>query len=172
MPQCDVNIEIVLAIRSPAKEKPMHIFLSHANEDGSVAEEICCAIRASGHSCFFGRHDLPAGFDYHSRIRQEIKLSDVLIFLVNPNSIEKGSYALTELRFAKQKWASPTGRILPVLVRPTDYGIIDPYLASVTVLEPAGNAAAEKVAALDTILNELAKTATAIVSLSVAIERL
>jgi hypothetical protein len=151
----------------------MNIFLSYAAEDRLVAEEICYAIRASGHSVFFDRDALPAGGDYNSRIRQEIEQSDAFVFLVSPHSTEKRGYALTELKFARGKWPSPVGRVLPVMVAPTDYREIDRYLASVTVLEPVGSAAAETVAALGPILKDAAAASPAPnEKLSVPIERL
>jgi tetratricopeptide (TPR) repeat protein len=134
------------------------IFLSYAHEDRATAEEICYAIRESGYSVFFDRDDLPSGGDYHSRIRRAIEQSDFFVYLVSSRSTQKGCYALTELKFAKEKWRSPSGRILPVLVQPTDLRMIDRYLASVTVLEPTGNAAAEVAAALETLLREATKT--------------
>jgi tetratricopeptide (TPR) repeat protein len=136
----------------------MNIFLSHASEDRSVAEEIYHAIRACGHNVFFGRENLPPGGDYHRPIRKAIEQSDALVFLISPHSVKKGCYALTELKFAKQKWLSPSGRVLPVLVQATDFSAIDRYLASVTILEPGGNVAAEVAADLERLLSEVNKT--------------
>lgn len=126
----------------------MKVFLSHASEDVKVATEICLALRGAGHAVFFDAHDLPPGGDYNTRIRDAIDASDALVFLVSPHSVDAGGYTLSELKFAKQKWASPWGHVLPVMVGETDWGTIDPYLAAVTVLKPVGNRAAEVVDAL------------------------
>ena len=40
------------------------------------------------------------------------------------------------------------GAILPVMISPTEYELIDPYLAAITILEPRGNVAAEVAAAV------------------------
>jgi hypothetical protein len=126
----------------------MKVFLSHASEDKRVATEICLALRGAGHDVFFDAHDLPPSGDYNTRIREAIEASDALVFLVSPHSVDAGSYTLSELRFAQQKWPRPWGRVLPVMVGETAWGKIDPYLAAVTVLKPAGSRAAEVVDAL------------------------
>ncbi len=126
----------------------MKVFLSHASEDEQVATEICLALRGAGHEVFFDAHDLPPGGDYNSRIRDAIDTSDALVFLVSPQSVDAGSYTLSELKFAQQKWPRPWGHVLPVMVSETAWGQLDPYLAAVTVLKPVGNRAAEVVDAL------------------------
>jgi hypothetical protein len=121
----------------------MNIFLSYASEDRDSAEQIYLALTASGHQVFFDRVTLSPGGDYNARIRQAIRESELLIFLISPHSIARSSYALTELHFAREKWPHPMGAVLPVMLRPTDYGSIPNYLKAVTVFEPQGSAAAE-----------------------------
>jgi hypothetical protein len=65
--------------------------------------------------------------------------SEIFVFLLSPNSIEKKSHALRELTLAKDKWKNPTGHILPVRVKATLLRRVDPYLKSVTILRPEGN---------------------------------
>lgn len=126
----------------------MKVFLSHASEDEKVASEICLALRGAGHDVFFDADDLPPGGDYNTRIRDAIDTSDALVFLVSPHSVDAGSYTLSELKFAQQKWPRPWGHVLPVMVSETALVEMDPYLTAVTVLKPAGNRAAEVVHAL------------------------
>ncbi|MGD8657027.1 MAG: toll/interleukin-1 receptor domain-containing protein [Desulfobacterales bacterium] len=126
----------------------MKIFLSYASEEATKAEEIQLALTADGHDVFFDRTNLPAGGDYNTRIRTAIKESVGMIFLISPHSVEKGSYALTELKFAREKWRHPRGCVLPVMAEPTDYDKIPVFLRAVTVLEPEGNIAAEVAAAV------------------------
>jgi len=126
----------------------MKVFLSHASEDEKVATEICLALRGAGHDVFFDAHDLPPGGDYNTRICDAIDTSDALVFLVSPHSVDAGSYTLSELKFAQQKWPRPWGHVLPVMVSEIAWAEMDPYLAAVTVLKPAGNRAVEVVDAL------------------------
>lgn len=129
----------------------MLIFLSYAKEDRPVAEAIAFAVRQRGHKVFLDRDDLPPGEGYDQRIEQAIRRSDAFVFLVSPDSVTEGRFTLTELVFARQKWSSPHGRVLPVVVRTTDFDKIPAYLKAVTLLEPAGNAVAETSAAVDAL---------------------
>lgn len=126
----------------------MKVFLSFASPDRSTAEQIQLAILGAGHEVFFDQASLPAGSDYNSRIREYIEQSDVFVYLLSPNSVGGGRYSHSELKFAKAKWEKPWGAVLPVMIHPTEYELIDPYLAAVTILEPRGNVAAEVAAAI------------------------
>ena len=132
----------------------MQIFLSYASEDHDLADQVHLALSAGGHQVFFDRDSLPPGGDYHSRIRNAVADSDLFVFLISCNSVSAGSYALTELKFARDKWAHPKNRVLPVLLEQIDFKQIPAYLKAVTVLEPEGNVSAET---LDAI-SEMAET--------------
>ena len=130
----------------------MDIFISYASEQRTLAEEIALALRAEGHEAFFDRTELPEGDAYNARIREAVNSCDLLIFLVSPEAVSSGRYTLTELRFAEEKWPSPTGRVLPVIAQPTPNAQIPAYLRAVSILRPAGSVAAEVVAAVDRLL--------------------
>ncbi len=121
----------------------MKIFLSYASEQRAIAEPLALALEAEGHDVFFDRHDLPLGDSFHDRIRQAIDNADRCIFLVSPQSIEPGSYALTELALAQARWPRPAGRVLPVMAQPTPFDRLPAYLGAVTVMQPRGNLVAE-----------------------------
>ena len=85
----------------------MKIFLSYASEQRPIAEPLALALEADGHEVFFDRHDLPVGGSYHDRIRDAIDDADRYVFLISPESVEPGSYALTELSLAQARWPQP-----------------------------------------------------------------
>lgn len=120
----------------------MRIFLSYASEDRALIEPIRLALAAQKHDIFFDREDLPPGEEYDGRIREAIERCDLFIGFLTPNALDVGSYTLTELAIAARCWPHPSGRVLPVLLRPVAFEQIPAYLRSVTVLEPTGNAAA------------------------------
>ena len=120
----------------------MRVFLSHASEDEKTAAEIGLALRGAGHDVYFDADDLPPGGDYNTRIRDAIEASRAFVFLVSPHAVAAGKYTLTELKFAKQKWPKPWGRVLTVMVAHAPWKDVDPYLKAASVLTPAGNAAA------------------------------
>jgi len=127
----------------------MIIFLSYASEQRDAAEQVNLALIGSGHKVFFDRETLPAGDDYHLRIRKAVEDSDAFVFLISPNSVTTGCYALTELKYARQRWPDPRRKVLPVMIELTEYGQVPNYLKAVTILEPEGNVPAEVAAELD-----------------------
>jgi TIR domain-containing protein len=129
----------------------LKIFLSFASPDREIAEKIQLALLGAGHVVFFDEASLAPGSDYNSRIRESIKECQLFIFLISPSSVGGGRYVHTELKLAKVKWPAPWGFVLPVMIQPTDYSLIDPYLTSATILEPSGDIAAEVAAAVESM---------------------
>jgi len=127
----------------------MRIFVSYASEQRALADRIAVGLRQTGAQVFFDRDALPAGEGYDAEIRARILGADLFLFLVSPESLEPGTYALTELAWARERWPDPSGHVLPVAVAaPRPGQEIPPYLAAVGVLTPAGNAAAEVLGAV------------------------
>lgn len=124
--------------------------MSYASEDRGIAEPLALALRSNDHDVFFDRDNLPAGAAYDRRIKDEIDASDLVVFLVSPHSVADGRYTQTELTFTRAKWPSPSRRVVPVMVRPTEFPAIPSYLKAATVLQPAGNIAAEVAANIET----------------------
>ena len=126
----------------------MKVFLSYAHEQVTIAKEIAARLSANDHEVFVDKEKLSAGRNYDDLIRQKVENCDAFLFLISPESIADGKYTLSELRFMKSKYGNPSGKVLPVMVKPVLYSKIPPYLRAVTVLVPEGNAAAEVVAAI------------------------
>jgi hypothetical protein len=124
------------------------IFVSHASEQSELARSIEIALSGEGHAVFFDRSSLPSGDEYHERIRRAIADSDLLIFLISPESLARGRYTLNELEFAEQKWRHPAGHVLPVMTSAIDVKSIPVYLKAVTLLQPQGDIPAAVVAAV------------------------
>jgi TIR domain len=99
----------------------MIIFLSYASDRRDLAEQVNLALIGSGHKVFFDRDNLPAGDDYHTRIRKAVENSEAFVFLISPKSVAPGSDALTELKYARQKCPDPRRRVLPVMIERTEY---------------------------------------------------
>lgn len=126
----------------------MKIFLSYPSPQRALAERLVLALEAEGHEVFFDRQDLEVGASFHQRLRDGIAAADALVFLVTPRSVAAGSYTLTELDIARQRWRRPSGRVLPVMVEPTPIADLPAYLSAVTILQPQGEPVAETVAAV------------------------
>src|SRR5574341_900719 len=113
----------------------MRIFLSYASQDQEAAKSIYLALRDQGHQVFFDRADLPAGEEYHNRIRQIFQNSHLFIFLISPNAIDSGSYTLTELAIAEKS----ATKLLPVLLHKTAVDQLPASIKAVTFLETDGS---------------------------------
>lgn len=117
----------------------MRIFLSYASQDRPVAEAIHRALLEQGHDVFFDREDLPPGEEFHVRIRRAIEGSDLFVFLVSEEALDRGSYTLNEVEIAARIPGPASERFLPVLLRPTRFEQMPEIVKSVTLLESPGN---------------------------------
>lgn len=126
----------------------MKIFISYSSRHKDVCERLRLALEGEGHEPFVDRVALQAGQPFDARLRDAVEQSDLFIFLISPESVAPGSYALAELSIAEQRWGHPRGRVLPVRVAPTPKDAIPPYLRAVTILEPQGDVIAETLAAV------------------------
>jgi len=138
----------------------MRVFISYASEDRDIAEKVQLALAGDGNATFFDTQDLPAGGDYNARIAAGIEQCDALVFLVSPYSVVPGSFALTELKLARSRWAHPAGRVVPVRIAPVSFEQMPNYLKAVTILEPEGNVALEVVMAVRALRQALGASGT------------
>ena len=121
----------------------MKVFLSYPSEERPVVERINHALVALGHDVFFDRADLEPGLEYDQAIAKAIDESDVFVFFITPKSVEQGRYTLTELGLAERKWPHASGRVLPVMARPTEIAAVPSYLRAVNIFTPRGEIVAD-----------------------------
>jgi formylglycine-generating enzyme required for sulfatase activity len=129
----------------------MRIFLSYAKEDREAAQAVYLVLRDQGHRVFFDRTDLPAGEEFHNRIRRAIEGSQLFILLLSSKAIDKQSYTLSELEIAE----SARIKLLPVALDDVDFSILPESLKAVTIYRPDGNIAASVGAEVARISGEL-----------------
>jgi hypothetical protein len=146
----------------------MKIFLCYASEDRTVAEKIQLALASANCTVFFDEQSLPAGGDYHDRIRKAIERCDLFIFLITSTSVAPGKFTLTELKFARDKWPSPVGKVLPVNLEGLPPSAIPSYLSATTILSVHGNAPSEVRDAVEVLLENKARTKKRILKAAVA----
>jgi TIR domain len=137
----------------------MKIFLSYPSTQRALAENIDAVLGSEGHSVFFDRDSLQAGETYDQRIREAIHECRLFIFLVSPDSVKHGSYALTELALLESLDVSVRPALLPVLVAPLDFGQLPAFLGARTVYQPSGYVPAEVAAQVDLIARQLERPA-------------
>jgi tetratricopeptide (TPR) repeat protein len=130
----------------------VRIFISYSSKHQDICDRLQLALEADGrHKVFVDRSELTPGRPFDETLRKGIEDCDLLIFLISPESVAPGSYALAEMGIAKRRWRHPGGHVLPVKVAPTPKEAIPAYLRAVTILEPKGDVVAETVAAVDAI---------------------
>jgi formylglycine-generating enzyme required for sulfatase activity len=129
----------------------MKIFLSYASQDIESAKAIYLALRDQGHRVFFDRAELPAGDEYHNRIRAAIEKSRLFLFLISPNAVDAGSYTLTELDIADKA----ESKILPVMIEKTAIESLPASIKGITFLQPDGSLPAAVAAEVHRIASSL-----------------
>ena len=132
----------------------MNIFISYASEERPMADELAVRLRTEGHTVFLDKDNLPEGEGYDAQIRAAISSCDLYLFLVSPLSIQPGRYTMTELKFAREQFPNPKGRVLPVMSKPTPFSNIPAYLSAITILQPQGSLVAETVAEVDSLVGQ------------------
>ena len=121
----------------------MRVFVSYAAEQRRIAERVYLALVADGHEVFFDRTALQAAAESSTAIRDQVAASNLLVFLVSRDSLAAGTAALTELALAQVQWPHPAHHVLPVRVDDVPFDVIPEYLKAVSLLQPAGDVAAE-----------------------------
>ena len=129
----------------------MNVFLSYASQDIELAKAIYLALRDQGHSVFFDRAELPAGDEYHNRIRIAVEKSRLFLFLISPNAVDAGSYTLTELDIAEKAGK----KILPVLLEKTPIEALPASIKAITFFQAEGNLPAAVAAEVHRIASTL-----------------
>ena len=129
----------------------MKVFLSYASQDIESAKAIYLALRDQGQSVFFDRAELPAGDEYHNRIRLAVEKSRLFLFLISPKAVDAGSYTLTELDIAEKAGK----KILPVLLEKTPVEALPASIKAITFLQPEGSVPAAVAAEVHRIASTL-----------------
>lgn len=96
-----------------------------------------------GHRVFFDRDSLTAGKPFDATIRAGIDNCDLFIFLISRNSLRQGSYAITELKLARNKWPTPKGEVLAVKIGEFDEAELPAYLSKISYVRPEGDVSAD-----------------------------
>ncbi len=133
------------------QRRTLSIFLSFSGKQRDLAEQIYYALTNLDHDVFFDKESIRGSQDFNRIIMDRVRLSDLTVYLISPDSVADGSYARTELKWIEEIWPSSSGRIMPVMVEKTSMDKIPNYLKSVHIIEPQGNVVAETVGDVEKI---------------------
>ena len=126
----------------------MKIFISYSSKYRDLVERLRLALVAEGHDPFVDRAELEPGQPFDAELREAIEECDLFVYLLSPETVAAGSYALAELGLIQARWPHPRGRVLPVKLAPTPLEAVPPYLKAVTMYEPQGDPVPGVVAAI------------------------
>ena len=90
------------------------IFISHASEDGPVAQSLAAALEAQGINTWLASRDVSIGANYAAEIFQNLVSSNYLLVVLSPNSIES-AHVRREVSIAIDRKVP----VLPVSTDPT-----------------------------------------------------
>lgn len=96
----------------------MKVFLSHVPEDGELARCLNAELRRAGHEVWDSEQELVPGDNYALKTGQALREATALVVLLSPEAVRSEQvrreidFALTSPRYE--------GRLLPVLVQPTE----------------------------------------------------
>jgi hypothetical protein len=95
----------------------MKVFLSYAEADRKVAQELATGLREAGLRIWFAEDEVFPGDNWALEVGKALKQSDAMIVLISPQSM-KSDWVLKEIEFAlgAQQYQ---GRLIPVIVKPT-----------------------------------------------------
>jgi len=97
----------------------MKIFLSYPHEWQAEVERVCFGLEAEGHDVFFDKTDLPHDRSFNSSLRAQIDACDLFVFMITPQSVERGRYSLSELGLAQRRWRNPNDGVVAVMLEVT-----------------------------------------------------
>jgi len=140
----------------------MKVFVSHSHAQANDADALALALRGAGHEAILDRDFVKGGDEYNAALRNAIQSSDLFVFLISPEAVRKGCFALSEVEFARQRWNNPVGRVLSVMWVATPLEDVPKYLQAPTILYPSGNPVAETVARVTDIARQQAVEAAAL----------
>lgn len=96
----------------------MNVFLSYSHADKKWADKLRSGLMTAGFQVWNPADDIGTGLNWHLEMGKALERSDAMIVLLSPDSVDSPSvrseieYALSSSQFR--------GRLIPVLVRPTD----------------------------------------------------
>lgn len=100
------------------------LFISYAHEDESFRKDLEKHLAALRHEGLVEEwHDrmLTAGQDWESQIHANLDQSHIIVLLVSPDFMASSYCSEVEVKRAMQRYEMSTARVIPVLIRPTDW---------------------------------------------------
>jgi len=89
----------------------MKVFISYSSRYKDLVERLRLALVAEGHDPYVDRTELEPGQPFDAELREAIDDCDLFVFLLAPETVAPGSYALAELGLAQAVDAREARRV-------------------------------------------------------------
>jgi hypothetical protein len=130
----DLHCEFITESTKNANNLMTQVFLSHAEEDESVMEPIRNSLRRESFTVWTNKTDIQMGEAFQDAINRGIEEADNVVYLLSPESL-KSKFCQQELDYA----LSLNKRIIPILVRETDFNQVPPALQLLQCIDLTDN---------------------------------
>ena len=117
------------------------IFLSYAHKDKPAVSEIYDKLKAAGHRPWMDSNDILPGEDFRRAIEKAISNSDVILFCLSANSVDRRGFIQRELKQALDLWKERLESdiyIIPVRLEDCQVPESLAYFQWVDLFEPDG----------------------------------
>jgi hypothetical protein len=100
------------------------MFVSYSHKDDHYRERFHTALaglRRQGQIALWDDHEVEAGAEWESQIREQLKTSTLIVFLVSPDLLDSEYIYGSEMNYALALNRDRRARVIPVIVRPADW---------------------------------------------------
>ncbi|MFO1491588.1 MAG: toll/interleukin-1 receptor domain-containing protein [Kiritimatiellia bacterium] len=142
----------------------IYICSAMVQPDKDLAEGLAAVLRSNGYTVFAAIEGAQKSSNNIKAVYDEILKADLFIYLISAASVRKpseetvhGSFCLTELKVAMDRWPNPGHHVLPVLIQQDiDISQVPAYIRSTTNLfVTKGNMNHEVAMEVDRIVHQL-----------------
>lgn len=102
----------------------MNVFFSYSHQDEALREELeahLAPLRREGRISAWHDRRITAGQDWAQRIDESLERADVILLLVSPSFVASDYCWEIEVRRAMERHEAGEARVIPILLRPTDW---------------------------------------------------
>ncbi len=133
----DLHCEYITESIKNADNLMTQVFLSHAEKDDVIAEQVRRSLMREGFTVWTSKTDIQTGATFQTAINQGIEEADNVVYLLSPHSLQS-AYCQHELDYA----LSLNKRIIPLLVGETDPAQRPPALRGLQYIDLTDNVVA------------------------------
>ncbi|MBW4471860.1 MAG: TIR domain-containing protein [Stenomitos rutilans HA7619-LM2] len=126
----DLHCEYIIESIKYNSDLMTQIFLCYAEEDDAVTQSVRRLLMRHGVTVWTNKIDIKKGDQFQEAINRGIEEADNIVYLLSPNSL-RSTYCQQELSYA----LSLNKRIIPLLVRDTDWTCVSPTLQSLQYID-------------------------------------